>query len=84
MYRVLEKLTQSSKERLQIYDLFLSTKCIFKNKKIEILQFTRNQPADVRTDMCGPLFLKIIKIHGNTIYFRQCFYNCSCLTTRRL
>lgn len=34
------------------YDLFLSTKCIFKNKKIEILQFTRNQPADVRTDMC--------------------------------
>lgn len=52
MYRVLEKLTQSSKERLQIYDLFLSTKCIFKNKKIEMLQFTRNQPADVRTDMC--------------------------------
>lgn len=52
MYRVLEKLTQSSKERLQIYDLFLLTKCIFKNKNIEILQFTRNQPADVRTDMC--------------------------------
>lgn len=59
MYRVLEKLTQSSKERLQINDLFLSTKCIFKNKKIEILQFTRNQPADVKqTCVNWPIIFK--------------------------